>query len=172
MTRGSRLSRASSSDEGRFRGFTLSTPNGESTDGLTPAESTLTAGGAPPPSRPARREVVVQRAGLGLELADARLDHVADAHDAIEAPVVDYGHVADAPVGHDPHELVDRRTRPAGRHLVRHELGHLALQDRRVSDRLLGERTHDVALRTAAGGAGLVVPHAQPPHVLPPKHPT
>src|SRR5688572_18338729 len=50
-------------------------------------------------------DVVVQLVPLELELVDAVLDHVADADDAGQPPVLEDGDVTDPVLGHHLHEL-------------------------------------------------------------------
>ena len=105
----------------------------------------------------------MQRLGFDLQLVDTSLDDVADADDAHQAAVVDHRDVADAALGHELHELVDRRPQTAGGQLGAHEIADGAFES---AGAIGGERSHNIALGDDARHIVPPVGHHQGPDVV------
>src|SRR5580704_14123551 len=78
------------------------------------------------------RDVGLERRGLQLDFVEAVLDHVADADEARQLAVAEHGKVADAPLGHERHQIRDPVLRTAGDYGLGHELFNAALERRRA----------------------------------------
>src|SRR6516225_6368935 len=106
--------------------------------------------GAARPSRLASRGPLgsgderAQRTRLVLDLVEPVLDHIADADDAAEAPVLDHREMADAAVRHFCHQLVDTVGGIASYHPRRHHFRDLERQEIGAAS---GKAVHNVALR-------------------------
>src|SRR5262245_16199923 len=81
-----------------------------------------------PSRRSAGDDVGFERLGLGPGLFQPRLDDVADRDQAQQLAAMHHRQVAEAPVGHGLHDLVDRIVGIAGDDIARHHLARLELE--------------------------------------------
>src|SRR5215471_3183383 len=88
-------------------------------------------------------DVGLQRGALQLDLVEPVLDDVADADEAGELAVAEHRQVADAPLGHEGHQVRNPILRAAGDHGLGHQLLDAALEQ---SNSVAAEPVDDVPL--------------------------